>query len=115
MKRPFDQSADTSTQDSEAKRVKMENDSEPPPPPELDTAFLEDGLALLVQNAMAGVENFADHVNDASDAAVHGLPDLTGSTPVLDAPAQVRFSSQPEKYIKNTAIHALGNLVSVKR
>lgn len=82
-----------------------------------DETSLEDGLALLVQNALSNVgdlvDQFGDSTNDAPDATVSDPMDLDISGPSISEPPAPRptFSSDPQRYVQDVNLHALGNLV----
>lgn len=109
-KRPFDDISATS-ETSEAKRAKTETETE--------EASLEDGLALLVQNALSNVEDLIDQFSSNSDNVNPDVEtpsdpmEVDAIPPLPDSPvAQPAFSLEPQKFIRNVNIHALGNLVS---
>lgn len=107
-KRPFED-VNAAIETPEAKRAKTETETE--------EASFEDGLALLVQNALSNVDDLADQFTSGNDPA----PELPASDPMdVDVtmalpdhpPVQVKFASDPEKFIRDTNVHALANLVS---
>jgi protein TBF1 len=110
-KRPFE---DESNSDDPSKRVKTE--AEPPSQNTLDLdqgaeESLEDGLALLVQNALSNVNDFVFSTsNDPMEIdgiTDHPLP----PPPPPPSPPSVSFFSDPQKYLRKASRHALGNLV----
>lgn len=108
-KRPFDDVAPEDPeqeQSQEAKRLKTENPTE--------EESLEDGLALLVQNALSNVGDLVDQFNlenEAAQAAANDPMDVDDAQGTESRPAPVAFLSEPEKYVRNANIPALGNLV----
>lgn len=105
MKRPLETTAQT---DPEAKRVKTEN--------EPGEGSVEDNLAMLIQNTLANINDLVGHSNGGpDDTADAGDPmdveSMPPPEPTPAPPAPVTFSSDPEKYIQRTNVHALGNLV----
>lgn len=108
-KRPFEEDIGATTETPEAKRAKTETETE--------EASLEDGLALLVQNALSNVGDLVDQFTSGHETA----PEQPASDPMevdttipLPEPPAVRatFVSDPRKFIRDTNVHALGNLVS---
>ncbi|KAH7153221.1 telomere repeat binding factor-domain-containing protein [Dactylonectria macrodidyma] len=75
---------------------------------------LEDGLALLVQNALSNVGDLVDQFNQDADMP-HTTSDSMDidSVPVPDdplSPVAVSFLDDPQKYLRNASRNALGNL-----
>ncbi|KAL7933435.1 telomere repeat binding factor domain-containing protein [Trichoderma chlorosporum] len=106
-KRPFEHVAQDNhdEREQEAKRPKTEN-----PTTEEETS-LEDGIALLVQNALSNVgdlvSKFTMETGEAHGSDPMDVDDAHGA----DArPAPVSFLSEPEKYVRIANTHALGNL-----
>ncbi|EFZ02211.1 telomere repeat binding factor (TRF) and Myb-like DNA-binding domain protein [Metarhizium robertsii] len=106
-KRPFEEDIGATTETPEAKRAKTETETE--------EASLEDGLALLVQNALSNVGDLVDQFTSGHETA----PEQPASDPMevdttipLPEPPAVRatFVSDPRKFIRDTNVHALGNL-----
>ncbi|KAG6038443.1 hypothetical protein E4U41_004204 [Claviceps citrina] len=104
-KRPFEDIAATS-ESSEPKRAKLMSQTE--------EASLEDGLALLVQNALSNVDDLIDRFACGSEEV-----DTTPSDPMevetsLSLPEPVvprpNFAAEPLKFIRDASLHALGNL-----
>ncbi|KAM0430485.1 hypothetical protein ACHAPT_005832 [Fusarium lateritium] len=115
-KRPFDGNANA---DESSKRVKTETG------PAHDNAFqsdpnaeesLEDGLALLVQNALNNVGDLVSQfTQDANMAQTTNDPMDVDPTPIPEAslpppPPPVTFLSNPQKYLRKASRHALGNM-----
>ncbi|KFA50345.1 hypothetical protein S40293_07550, partial [Stachybotrys chartarum IBT 40293] len=96
----------------EPKRVKVEDASNTMAHPEMEGESLEDDLALLVQNALSGVEDLVGQFNDDSHHMEHTEPPAdVQPTHSVEAPEPpVVYLSQPEKYIRDTTLAALGNL-----
>lgn len=117
-KRPLEGDRDTAL-DSEAKRLKTDAvaESSGGGGGGADEESLEDGLALLVQNALSNVGDLVDQFSTDPDTngEVSDPMDLD-ATLGLDAttPAEpsVTFFAEPAKYIRQTQSHALGNMVS---
>ncbi|KAM0455840.1 hypothetical protein ACHAPV_002932 [Trichoderma viride] len=106
-KRPFEDVTQDSHEEpeQEAKRPKTEN------PTTAEESSLEDGLALLVQNALSNVGDLVSRFNVEPEEA-HGSDPLdVDDAHGTDArPAPVSFLSEPEKYVRIANTHALGNL-----
>ncbi|RSM02130.1 hypothetical protein CEP52_008157 [Fusarium oligoseptatum] len=113
-KRPFDGNTNG---DESSKRVKTETE------PAHDNAFepdpgaeesLEDGLALLVQNALNNVGDLVSQfTQDANMAQATNDPMDVDPTPIPEAslpPPPVTFLSDPQKYLRKASRHALGNM-----
>jgi hypothetical protein len=118
-KRPFPSATES---DNSSKRVKSENDAIAN-----DNTFennqsteqsLEDGLALLVQNALSNVGDLMDQFNqngdethatidDPMEVDTAPIPEETPSLPLFD------FQSDPQKYLRTASRNALGNLVGL--
>ncbi|KAL7950954.1 telomere repeat binding factor domain-containing protein [Trichoderma barbatum] len=106
-KRPFEDVARDShdEREQEAKRPKPEN-----PTTEEETS-LEDGLALLVQNALSNVGDLVSRFNvDTAEAHGSDPMDVDDAHGADARPAPVSFLSEPEKYVRIANTHALGNL-----
>ncbi|KAL9480771.1 hypothetical protein ACSS6W_005557 [Trichoderma asperelloides] len=106
-KRPFeDVTQDNHEQrEQEAKRPKTEN------PTTEEESSLEDGLALLVQNALSNVGDLVSRFNVEPEEAHGSDPMDVDDAHGTDArPAPVSFLSEPEKYVRIANTHALGNL-----
>ncbi|KAK5997885.1 Telomeric DNA-binding factor trf1 [Cladobotryum mycophilum] len=103
-KRSFDDlGQDNDDDDQGSKRLKTETQTE--------EESLEDGLALLVQNALSNVSDLVDQFNVGSDAPTGNDPmDVDGAHGADARPAPVSFLSEPEKYVRIANTHALGNL-----
>ncbi|EFY93568.1 MYB DNA binding protein (Tbf1), putative [Metarhizium acridum CQMa 102] len=106
-KRPFEEAVGATAETPEAKRAKTETETE--------EASLEDGLALLVQNALSNVGDLVDQFTSGHESA----PELPASDPMevdttipLPEPPAVRatFVSDPRKFIRDANAHALGTL-----
>ncbi|KAF9772655.1 hypothetical protein IL306_009611 [Fusarium sp. DS 682] len=109
-KRPFE---DDSNGDDPSKRVKTEPEPASENTLDLDQGAeesLEDGLALLVQNALSNVNDFVfNTTNDPMEIdgiTDHPLP----PPPPPPSPPSVSFFSDPQKYLRKASRHALGNL-----
>ncbi|EHK15956.1 uncharacterized protein TRIVIDRAFT_65219 [Trichoderma virens Gv29-8] len=106
-KRPFEHVAQDhhDEREQEAKRPKTEN-----PTTEEETS-LEDGLALLVQNALSNVGDLVSKFNiETGDAHGSDPMDVDDAHGADARPAPVSFLSEPEKYVRIANTHALGNL-----
>ncbi|KAM6477140.1 telomere repeat binding factor-domain-containing protein [Trichoderma sp. SZMC 28011] len=106
-KRPFEHVAQDNhdEREQEAKRPKTENHTT-----EEETS-LEDGLALLVQNALSNVGDLVSKFNIETGEAHGSDPMDVDDAHGADArPAPVSFLSEPEKYVRIANTHALGNL-----
>ncbi|KAH6608078.1 hypothetical protein Trco_004391 [Trichoderma cornu-damae] len=106
-KRPFEHVAQDGRdgREQEAKRPKTEN------PTTTEESSLEDGLALLVQNALSNVGDLVGRFNVGSEEAHGSDPMDVDDAHSADArPAPVSFLSEPEKYVRIANAHALGNL-----
>ncbi|RSL40854.1 hypothetical protein CEP53_013119 [Fusarium sp. AF-6] len=113
-KRPFDGNTNG---DESSKRVKTEaepahdNAFEPDPGAE---ESLEDGLALLVQNALNNVGDLVSQfTQDANMAQTTNDPMDVDPAPIPEAslpPPPVTFLSDPQKYLRKASRHALGNM-----
>ncbi|PHH71974.1 hypothetical protein CDD80_4851 [Ophiocordyceps camponoti-rufipedis] len=84
-KRPLDHYG---RDESEAKRIKTTEES------------FDDGLALLVQNALSSVGDLVDQFN-AESATV----DVPQDTP------RPTFSSDPQAFVRDMSLHSLGNML----
>lgn len=118
-KRPFE--SDTSDID-QSKRIKTEID-----PPQQNgfqedpnaEDSLEDGLALLVQNALSNVGDLVSQFSqepDISHTATAESMDIDSAT-IPEAslpPAPVTFASDPQRFMRNATRHALGNMVGLR-
>lgn len=107
-KRPFEDVTQDSHdgREQEAKRPKPEN------PTTEEESSLEDGLALLVQNALSNVGDLVSRFNVEPEEAHGSDPMDVDDAHGTDArPAPVSFLSEPEKYVRIANTHALGNLV----
>lgn len=107
-KRPFDEIAATS-ETTEPKRVKSDAQTQ--------EASFEDGLALLVQNALSNVGEMVDQFTSGDDVLETSSSDpmqidTTMPLPELSAP-RPKFAAEPIKYVRLANVHALGNLVSL--
>ncbi|PHH85367.1 hypothetical protein CDD83_533 [Cordyceps sp. RAO-2017] len=75
---------------------------------------LEDGLALLVQNALSNVGDLVDQFNtgpDAPTATAEPEPDAEAMVTDLDPPsARPTFSADPLAYVRDVNMYALGNM-----
>lgn len=114
-KRPFE---DMTNGDDPSKRVKTEDETTHDNDFENDHGAeesLEDGLALLVQNALSNVGDLVNQFTQDADMAhttsdpmdVDSVPGPDDSLP----PISVTFLSDPQKYLRNASRNALGNLV----
>lgn len=107
-KRPFEDVTQDNHEEreQEAKRPKTEN------PTTEEESSLEDGLALLVQNALSNVGDLVSRFNVEPEEAHGSDPMDVDDAHGTDArPAPVSFLSEPEKYVRIANTHALGNLV----
>ena len=107
-KRPFEDVATGAVESPEAKRAKTEGQAE--------EDSLEDGLALLVQNALSNVGDLVDQFSAGPDP----LPAPSTETMDVDSaptpePRKVpaTFALEPQRYIREMNMHALGNLVRI--
>lgn len=109
-KRPFE---DHSNDDDPNKRVKSETEPVQQNTLELDQGAeesLEDGLALLVHNALNNANDFMfDTTTDQMD--IDGIPDHHLPPPPPPSSPSVTFFSDPQKYLRKASRHALGNMV----
>lgn len=109
-KRPFE---DHSNGDDPNKRVKAEAEPVHETTLELDQGAeesLEDGLALLVQNALSNANDFAFSTDDPMEIdgiTDHPLP----PPPPPPSPPSITFFSDPQTYLRKASRHALGNMV----
>ncbi|KPM40368.1 hypothetical protein AK830_g6195 [Neonectria ditissima] len=115
-KRPFEDLALTNGHDP-SKRVKSENDATHDDDFDDDHGAeesLEDGLALLVQNALSNVGDLVSQfTQDVDIPHTNTDPMDVDSIPVPEdsiPPAPVSFISDPQKYLRNASRNALGNL-----
>ncbi|KAG6079120.1 hypothetical protein E4U16_001246 [Claviceps sp. LM84 group G4] len=104
-KRPFDEIAATS-ETTEPKRAKSDAQTQ--------EASFEDGLALLVQNALSNVGEMVDRFTSGDDVLETSSSDpmqidTTMPLPELTAP-RPKFAAEPLKYVRLANVHALGNL-----
>ncbi|KAM0404956.1 hypothetical protein ACHAQC_000018 [Fusarium culmorum] len=108
-KRPFE---DHSNDDDPNKRVKSETEPVQQNTLELDQGAeesLEDGLALLVHNALNNANDFMfDTTTDQMD--IDGIPDHHLPPPPPPSSPSVTFFSDPQKYLRKVSRHALGNM-----
>lgn len=77
---------------------------------------LEDGLALLVQNALSNVGDMMDQFNDGEAHATVDDPMEVDNAPVPEESAPLPlpdFQSDPQKYLRTASRNALGNLVGL--
>ncbi|KAF4994891.1 hypothetical protein FGRMN_5488 [Fusarium graminum] len=108
-KRPFE---DHSNGDDPNKRVKAETEPVHEHTLELDQdaeESLEDGLALLVQNALSNANDFVFPTSDPMEIdgiTDHPLP----PPPPPPSPPSVTFFSDPQTYLRKASRHALGNM-----
>ena len=116
-KRPFE--GEPTAHDDQSKRIKTESEHRPQ-----ENGFhddhsaedsLEDGLAMLVQNALSNVDSLVSQFNQESEIP-HTTTDAMeiDSTPVHEAPLPlppVTFASDPAKFLRNATRYALGNIV----
>ncbi|OAQ79898.1 MYB DNA binding protein (Tbf1) [Purpureocillium lilacinum] len=104
-KRPFEDVATGAVESPEAKRAKTEGQAE--------EDSLEDGLALLVQNALSNVGDLVDQFSAGPDPlpAPSTEPMDVDSAPTPE-PRKVpaTFALEPQRYIREMNMHALGNL-----
>lgn len=108
-KRPHEPEEE-SQHDAEAKRLKTEAAHGAH---QEDDNSLEDGLAMLVQNALSNVDDLVGQF----DAPVDGQDPMDLDTAALlesVTPAPT-FFSDPLKYVRNIQTHTLGNLVGLHR
>ncbi|KAI9171002.1 Telomeric DNA-binding factor trf1 [Paramyrothecium foliicola] len=106
MKRPFEEVGESSRENEnpEAKRVKTENEAQ--------EESLEDGLALLVQNALSNVGDLVDQFNAEAEIPIpstDAVNEESAPAPQVSEPPTT-FMSHPEKFVHNATLHALGNL-----
>ncbi|KAH6885884.1 telomere repeat binding factor-domain-containing protein [Thelonectria olida] len=115
-KRPFPSATET---DNSSKRVKSENDAVANHNTfennESTEQSLEDGLALLVQNALSNVGDLMDQFNQNGDEthATVGDPMDVDTAPIPEEPHPLPlfdFQSDPQKYLRTASRNALGNL-----
>ncbi|KAF7541342.1 hypothetical protein G7Z17_g11989 [Cylindrodendrum hubeiense] len=113
-KRPFD---DMMNGDDPSKRVKTEIDTTHDNEFDNDHGAeesLEDGLALLVQNALSNVGDLVNQfTQDADMPHTTSDPMDVDSVPIPDdslPPIPVTFLSDPQNYLRNASRNALGNL-----
>lgn len=109
MKRPLEHTS-RDERVPEPKRVKTETAHES------EEGSVEDGLALLIQNTLANINDLVGNASGGpDDPTAPRDPIDVDSLPAPEAtpapPAPVTFTSDPEKYIQHTNIYALGNLV----
>lgn len=112
-KRPLEGDADI-TQSSEANK-RLKSDAIPSGDAEEDT--LEDGLALLVQNALSNVGDLVDQFG--TDSGANGVPDdpmdldatLGLDTTTTSSKPSSTFFAEPSTYIQQVQTHALANTV----
>ncbi|GKU01783.1 hypothetical protein FLAG1_03890 [Fusarium langsethiae] len=108
-KRPFE---DHSNDDDQNKRVKSEAEPVQQNTLELDQGAeesLEDGLALLVHNALNNANDFMfDPTSDQMD--IDGITDHSLPPPPPPSSPSVTFFSDPQKYLRKASRHALGNM-----
>ncbi|CAM1509963.1 Fc.00g002980.m01.CDS01 [Cosmosporella sp. VM-42] len=111
-KRPFEE---TNGGDDPSKRVKTETEVPQENGFNHDpSAELEDGLALLVQNALSNVGDLVSQFSQEPDIP-HTTTDPMDldTVPVPEAPLPpppVSFVTDPQKFCRNASWHALGNL-----
>ncbi|KAM3503153.1 hypothetical protein MY11210_008824 [Beauveria gryllotalpidicola] len=108
-KRPYHVEGESHQEDSEAKRLKTEEDQATEQPE--DDNSLEDGLALLVQNALSNVGDLVPQFNATSDGN-SGDPMNIDAAALLESitPPPPTFFADPLKYVRNVQTHTLGNL-----
>ncbi|KAJ4134655.1 TTAGGG repeat binding factor [Fusarium equiseti] len=110
-KRPFEVE-DQSNEDDPNKRVKTETEHVQQNTLELDQGAeesLEDGLAMLVQNALNNANDFMfDPATDQMD--IDGITDHPLPPPPPPSSPSVTFFSDPQKYLRKVSRHALGNM-----
>lgn len=119
-KRPFE---DTNGDDP-SKRVKAETETTTNHNTTFDSQdgaeeSLEDGLALLVQNALSNVGDLVSQFTQNSDMNhttddpmdVDTAPPPEVDLPPVHVPIPVSFFSDPQKHLRKLSRHALGNLV----
>ncbi|KAM4060125.1 telomere repeat binding factor (TRF) domain-containing protein [Hirsutella rhossiliensis] len=103
-KRPFEQVDQGPSQTPEAKRAKTEIHD--------DEELLENGLALLVQNALSNVGDLVDHFSAESDEPPTATtePMDIDAAPAPPEPRRARpsFSADPQAYVRDMNINALG-------
>ncbi|KHN98268.1 Telomere repeat-binding factor, dimerization domain protein [Metarhizium album ARSEF 1941] len=106
-KRPLEEDVGAGAEAPEAKRAKTATETE--------EASLEDGLALLVQNALSNVGDMVDQFTNGQEPA----PEPPASDPIevdtsIRAPEspviRTTFRSDPQKFIRDANVHALGSL-----
>ncbi|ODA80955.1 hypothetical protein RJ55_03915 [Drechmeria coniospora] len=103
LKRSFDEVGVGATESPEAKRTKVEVHA--------DEDSLEDGLALLVQNALSNVGDLVDQFSRMPDVPETPAMPTNTDVPALDiVKPRALFSSDPQRYIQEVNLHALGNL-----
>jgi hypothetical protein len=119
FKRPLEQfSGQTMEDEHEAKRLKTDDHQE-----EEELPF-EFDVSLLVQNALSNFSNeLSGHSNQDADVVPTTEPMHTGemmsfnSPPVVEgpppppAPAPASFISDPERYLRESQLHALASMV----
>lgn len=104
-KRPYEDMGGGANESPEAKRSKTENQAE--------EDSLEDGLALLVQNALSNVGDLVDQFNGTPDVPATSTEPMEVDSAPAPEPARepATFFAEPLQYIRDVNIHALGNLV----
>ncbi|PNY29923.1 Telomeric DNA-binding factor trf1 [Tolypocladium capitatum] len=103
-KRPYEDLGGGANESPGVKRSKMENQAE--------EDSLEDGLALLVQNALSNVGDLVDQFNGMPDVPATSTEPTEGDSPPAAEPARepATFLAEPQQFIRDANIHALGNL-----
>lgn len=114
-KRPLDDNAAPDRETPEPKRIKTETrPEEAEAETEEGQESVEDGLELLIQNTLANINDLVGQGAQVSDAIGpdEGDPMSIDSVPPPElSPAPVTFADDPMKYIRQSNINALGNLV----
>ncbi|XWW98510.1 hypothetical protein V2A60_006510 [Cordyceps javanica] len=106
-KRSYEQEGE-SYQDSEAKRLKTE-EAQAAQEPEDDNS-LEDGLALLVQNALSNVGDLVGDFDAPVDGDTSDPMDIDTVALLESVAPQHTFFSDPQKYVRSLQSHTLGSL-----
>ncbi|KAM3559805.1 hypothetical protein ARSEF4850_003961 [Beauveria asiatica] len=106
-KRPHDAEGEPH-QDPESKRLKTEEDQAADQPE--DDNSLEDGLALLVQNALSNVGDLVPQFNATIDSHSGDPMDIDAAALLESITPPPTFFADPLKYVRNVQTHTLGNL-----
>lgn len=107
-KRPHEQDGE-SHEVFDAKRTKTEA-AQTAQQPE-DDHSLEDGLALLVQNALSNVDDLVGQFDAPVDGNISDPMDIDVAALLESVNPPPTFFSDPLKYVRTVQTHTLGNLV----